>query len=69
MRHKPYSHRLHYSPRMKKEMTSADVAALALELGSGDTSIIDAKIAKIYQPAPDEIRINLLSMKKAEITL
>jgi predicted ribosome quality control (RQC) complex YloA/Tae2 family protein len=54
---------------MKKEMTSADVAALALELGSGDTSIIDAKIAKIYQPAPDEIRINLFVYEKGRDNL
>ncbi|MBP1909845.1 ribosome rescue protein RqcH [Methanolobus bombayensis] len=54
---------------MKKEMTSADVAALALELSSGDTSIIDAKIAKIYQPADDEIRINLYIYDKGRDNL
>ncbi|SFM86260.1 ribosome rescue protein RqcH [Methanolobus profundi] len=54
---------------MKKEMTSADVAALAFELGSGDTSIIDAKIAKIYQPANDEIRINLFVYNKGRDNL
>lgn len=69
MRHKPYSHRLHYSPRMKKEMTSADVAALVYELNSGDTSIIDAKIAKIYQPTDDEIRINLFVYNKGRDNL
>ena len=54
---------------MKKEMTSADVAALAFELCSGDTSIIDAKIAKIYQPANDEIRINLFVYNKGRDNL
>jgi predicted ribosome quality control (RQC) complex YloA/Tae2 family protein len=54
---------------MKKEMTSADVSALALELSSGETSIIDAKIAKIYQPAPDEIRINLFVYEKGRDNL
>ncbi|WP_340820458.1 ribosome rescue protein RqcH [Methanolobus sp. WCC4] len=54
---------------MKKEMTSADVAALAFELSSGDTSIIDAKIAKIYQPADDEIRINLFVYNKGRDNL
>jgi predicted ribosome quality control (RQC) complex YloA/Tae2 family protein len=54
---------------MKKEMTSADVAALTFELSSGDTSIIDAKIAKIYQPAVDEIRINLFVYNKGRDNL
>jgi predicted ribosome quality control (RQC) complex YloA/Tae2 family protein len=54
---------------MKKEMTSADVAALAFELSSGETSIIDAKIAKIYQPAADEIRINLFVYNKGRDNL
>ncbi len=54
---------------MKKEMTSADVAALALELSSGETSIIDAKIAKIYQPTDDEIRINLYIFNKGRDNL
>ena len=54
---------------MKKEMTSADVATLALELSSGETSIIDAKIAKIYQPATDEIRINLFIYNKGRDNL
>ncbi|NPE30995.1 fibronectin-binding domain-containing protein [Methanococcoides sp. SA1] len=44
---------------MKQEMTSADVAALVSELGDGEGSLVDSKIGKIYQPAPDEIRINL----------
>ncbi|MDY0385630.1 MAG: ribosome rescue protein RqcH [Methanolobus sp.] len=54
---------------MKKEMTSADVATLALELSSDETSIIDAKIAKIYQPATDEIRINLFIYNKGRDNL
>ncbi|MDG6244458.1 MAG: ribosome rescue protein RqcH [Methanolobus sp.] len=54
---------------MKKEMTSADVAALAFELSSGETSIIDAKIAKIYQPAADEIRVNLFVYNKGRDNL
>ncbi|WP_342304206.1 ribosome rescue protein RqcH [Methanolobus sp. ZRKC5] len=54
---------------MKKEMTSADVATLALELSSGETSIVDAKIAKIYQPAADEIRINLFIYNKGRDNL
>ncbi|WP_406670346.1 ribosome rescue protein RqcH [Methanolobus sp. ZRKC4] len=49
---------------MKKEMTSADVAALVLELSSGENSIIDAKIGKIYQPAPEELRINIFVYDK-----
>ena len=44
---------------MKQEMTSADVAALVSELVAGPNSLIDAKIGKIYQPAPEEIRIGL----------
>ncbi|MCL2863374.1 MAG: NFACT family protein, partial [Methanimicrococcus sp.] len=40
-------------------MTSADVAAITAELTSGKTTLIDAKIEKIYQPAEDEVRINL----------
>lgn len=40
-------------------MSSADVAAVVAELSAGPKSIIDAKIGKIYQPASEEIRINL----------
>ncbi|AGF97230.1 hypothetical protein MSMAW_2796 [Methanosarcina mazei WWM610] len=40
-------------------MSSADVAAVVAELSAGPRSIIDAKIGKIYQPASEEIRINL----------
>ncbi|TGC09669.1 ribosome rescue protein RqcH [Methanolobus halotolerans] len=49
---------------MKKEMTSADVAALVLELSSGENSIIDAKIGKIYQPAAEELRISIFVFNK-----
>lgn len=44
---------------MKQEMTSADVAALVSEFTEGEHSLHDAKIGKIYQPVPDEIRISL----------
>lgn len=44
---------------MKQDMSSADVAAVVAELSAGPRSIIDAKIGKIYQPADEEIRINL----------
>jgi len=44
---------------MKQDMSSADVAAVVAELSAGPKSIIDAKIGKIYQPASEEIRINL----------
>ncbi|MBN2110971.1 MAG: NFACT family protein [Methanosarcinaceae archaeon] len=54
---------------MKKEMTSADVAALVLELGSGENSIIDAKIGKIYQPAADELRISIFVFDKGRNNL
>ncbi|MDY0267008.1 MAG: ribosome rescue protein RqcH [Methanimicrococcus sp.] len=44
---------------MKQEMTSADVAAIVAEFSSDKTTLIDAKIEKIYQPDENEIRINL----------
>ncbi|MDI9396154.1 MAG: ribosome rescue protein RqcH [Euryarchaeota archaeon] len=44
---------------MKQDMSSADVAAVVAELSAGPRTIIDAKIGKIYQPASEEIRINL----------
>lgn len=44
---------------MKQEMTSADVAAIVAELTSGETTLLDAKVEKIYQPDENEIRINL----------
>lgn len=54
---------------MKQEMTSADVAALVLELSSGDSSLIDAKIGKIYQPVPGELRMNLFIFDKGKDNL
>ncbi len=54
---------------MKKEMTSADVSALVYELSSGSHSLIDAKIGKIYQPADDEVRINLFIFGKGRDNL
>jgi len=54
---------------MKQEMSSADVAALISELSAGPNSLIDAKIGKIYQPAPDEIRINLFIFGKGRDNL
>ncbi|MEL4305641.1 ribosome rescue protein RqcH [Methanococcoides sp. LMO-2] len=56
---------------MKQEMTSADVAALVSELGNVDIegSLIDAKIGKIYQPVPGEIRINLFIFGKGRDNL
>ncbi|WP_406660763.1 ribosome rescue protein RqcH [Methanolobus sp. ZRKC3] len=54
---------------MKQEMTSADVAALVFELSSGDTSLIDAKIGKIYQPVPGELRMNLFIFNKGRDNL
>ncbi|WP_135605896.1 ribosome rescue protein RqcH [Methanococcoides sp. NM1] len=56
---------------MKQEMTSADVAALVSELGNVDVegSLIDAKIDKIYQPVPGEIRINLFIFGKGRDNL
>ncbi len=44
---------------MKKEMSSADVAALVSEFTEGANSLNDAKIGKIYQPVPNEIRVSL----------
>ncbi|WP_440953386.1 ribosome rescue protein RqcH [Methanococcoides sp. FTZ1] len=56
---------------MKQEMTSADVAALVSELGNVDVegSLIDAKIGKIYQPVPGEIRIHLFIFGKGRDNL
>jgi predicted ribosome quality control (RQC) complex YloA/Tae2 family protein len=54
---------------MKQEMTSADVAALVFELSSGENSLIDAKIVKIYQPAPGELRMNLFIFDKGKDNL
>lgn len=44
---------------MKNEMSSADISALVSELNTGEYSLIDAKVGKIYQPLEDEIRLNL----------
>ena len=52
---------------MKEEMTSADVAALVAELSSGELSLIDAKVGKIYQPLEDEIRFNLFVFGKGRV--
>lgn len=54
---------------MKEEMTSADVAALVAELSSGELSLIDAKVGKIYQPLEDEIRFNLFVFGKGRVDL
>ena len=54
-----YTKSLYYIHFMKQDMSSADVAAVVAELSAGPKSIIDAKIGKIYQPASEEIRINL----------
>jgi predicted ribosome quality control (RQC) complex YloA/Tae2 family protein len=54
---------------MKQEMTSADVAALVFELSSGENSLIDAKIGKIYQPVPGELRMNLFIFDKGKDNL
>ncbi|WP_292461598.1 ribosome rescue protein RqcH [Methanolobus sp.] len=54
---------------MKQEMTSADVAALVFELSSGENSIIDSKIGKIYQPVAGELRINLFVYNKGKDNL
>jgi predicted ribosome quality control (RQC) complex YloA/Tae2 family protein len=45
--------------KKKQEMSSADISALISELSEGSNSIVDAKINKIYQPTPDEVRINI----------
>lgn len=66
---KPFSHFEHYIPVMKAEMSSADVAALVSELAEGPNSLIDAKIGKVYQPAPNEVRINLFIFGKGRDNL
>ena len=45
--------------KKKQEMSSADISALVSELSEGSSSIVDAKINKVYQPTPDEVRINI----------
>lgn len=54
---------------MKQEMTSADVAAIVAELTAGGTTLLDAKIEKIYQPDTDEIRINLFARNRGRDNL
>lgn len=54
---------------MKQEMTSADVAAIVAELTTGETTLLDAKIEKIYQPDNDEIRINLFARNRGRDNL
>ncbi|MCL7414996.1 MAG: NFACT family protein [ANME-2 cluster archaeon] len=44
---------------MKEEMTSVDVAAIVSEFNTGELSLVDAKIGKIYQTNFDEIRMTL----------
>jgi predicted ribosome quality control (RQC) complex YloA/Tae2 family protein len=51
---------------MKQEMSSVDVAALVMEQRP---RLIDAKIAKIYQHSPDEIRISLHIFKEGRKNL
>lgn len=51
---------------MKQEMSSVDVAALVSEL---HPRLLDAKITKIYQHSPDEIRIGLHIFKEGRTNL
>ncbi|HEY9246490.1 MAG TPA: NFACT family protein, partial [Candidatus Methanoperedens sp.] len=51
---------------MKQEMSSVDLAALMKELRS---RLLDAKIGKIYQHSPDEIRIGLHIFKEGRTNL
>jgi predicted ribosome quality control (RQC) complex YloA/Tae2 family protein len=51
---------------MKHEMSSVDVAALIKELRP---PLLDAKIGKIYQHSPDEIRIGLHIFKEGRTNL
>ncbi|TDQ69499.1 uncharacterized protein DUF814 [Methanimicrococcus blatticola] len=50
-------------------MTSADVAAIVAELTTGETTLLDAKIEKIYQPDENEIRINLFARNRGRDNL
>ena len=54
---------------MKQEMTSADVAAIVAELTSGETTILDSKVEKVYQPDENEIRINLFARGQGRVNL
>ncbi|VVB85378.1 Uncharacterised protein [uncultured archaeon] len=51
---------------MKQEMSSVDVAALVTELRP---RLLDAKIMKIYQHSPDELRIGLHIFKEGRTNL
>jgi len=51
---------------MKQEMSSVDVAALVKELRP---RLLDAKIMKIYQHSPDELRIGLHIFKEGRTNL
>ncbi|KAB2948426.1 MAG: hypothetical protein MPEBLZ_01833 [Candidatus Methanoperedens nitroreducens] len=51
---------------MKQEMSSVDVAALVREL---HPRLLDAKITKIYQHSPDEIRVGLHIFKEGRTNL
>ncbi len=55
-----------FNAAMKQEMSSVDVAALVLELRP---RLLDAKIMKIYQHSPDEIRIGLQIFKEGRRNL
>ncbi len=54
---------------MKQEMTSADVAAIVAELTAGETTLLDAKVEKIYQPDENEIRLNLFVRGQGRVNL
>lgn len=51
---------------MKQEMSSVDIAALIRELSP---RLFDAKITKVYQHSPDEIRIGLHIFKEGRTNL
>ncbi|WP_318786451.1 ribosome rescue protein RqcH [Methanimicrococcus hacksteinii] len=50
-------------------MTSADVAAIVAELTAGETTLLDAKVEKIYQPDENEIRLNLFVRGQGRVNL
>ncbi|MDK2892574.1 ribosome rescue protein RqcH [Methanohalophilus sp.] len=54
---------------MKEEMTSVDVAALINEFNTPSMTLVDAKIGKIYQPAEEELRINLNLFTRGRVNL
>lgn len=51
---------------MKQEISSVDVAAIVREL---KPRLLDAKITKIYQHSPEEIRIGLHIFKEGRTNL